>query len=140
MSDESEYEVGYGRPPKSGRFKKGQSGNPKGRPKGRKALNTIIDDVFRKKMTIRVDGKTKKVSQFEALCRRIFKDGLKGDGKATDQAIKLIGLIASLNDGAALVDDGSIPNEADDLEALKKYLGLFDISPDVLNEGGQGDE
>ena len=29
-----EYEVGYKKPPKEGQFKKGQSGNPRGRPKG----------------------------------------------------------------------------------------------------------
>jgi hypothetical protein len=30
----SEYKVGYGKPPRSGQFKRGNSGNPKGRPKG----------------------------------------------------------------------------------------------------------
>ena len=30
----SDYEVGYARPPDAARFKQGQSGNPKGRPKG----------------------------------------------------------------------------------------------------------
>lgn len=30
------YDVGYGRPPEETRFKKGQSGNPRGRPKGSK--------------------------------------------------------------------------------------------------------
>jgi len=28
------YDVGYGKPPKGGQFQKGQSGNPRGRPKG----------------------------------------------------------------------------------------------------------
>jgi hypothetical protein len=28
------YEVGYGKPPRSRRFSKGRSGNPKGRPRG----------------------------------------------------------------------------------------------------------
>jgi hypothetical protein len=38
MSDRSknagDYEVGYGKPPKHTRFRKGQSGNPGGRPRG----------------------------------------------------------------------------------------------------------
>ena len=32
--DQAPYEVGYGKPPSDKQFKKGQSGNPKGRPKG----------------------------------------------------------------------------------------------------------
>ena len=32
--EQGDTQVGYGRPPKTTRFKKGQSGNPEGRPKG----------------------------------------------------------------------------------------------------------
>ena len=39
-----DYEIGYGRPPKHTQFKKGQSGNPEGRPKGIKSLSTELDD------------------------------------------------------------------------------------------------
>ena len=31
--DKRDYEIGYGKPPKQTRFKPGQSGNPRGRPK-----------------------------------------------------------------------------------------------------------
>jgi hypothetical protein len=44
------YEVGYGRPPKHTRFRKGQSGNPKGRPKGAKAFNTIVRETLTTKL------------------------------------------------------------------------------------------
>ena len=39
-----EYDVGYGRPPAHARFKPGKSGNPRGRPTGRKNLTTVIRD------------------------------------------------------------------------------------------------
>jgi hypothetical protein len=41
MRRSAEYQVGYGRPPQHTRFPKGQSGNPKGRPKGSRALASI---------------------------------------------------------------------------------------------------
>jgi hypothetical protein len=40
--DETPYEVGYGKPPASGKFAKGQSGNPKGRSKGSKHFASVV--------------------------------------------------------------------------------------------------
>ena len=42
MTRGRDYEVGYGKPPKSTRFRKGQSGNPAGRRKGSFNLGTIV--------------------------------------------------------------------------------------------------
>ena len=37
-----DYEVGYGKPPLHTRFQKGKSGNPKGRPRGKKNMSTLL--------------------------------------------------------------------------------------------------
>jgi hypothetical protein len=42
MPTDSDYPVGYGRPPRQTRFRKGQSGNPVGRPRGAQNLATLI--------------------------------------------------------------------------------------------------
>ena len=59
MSDQEdhEYPVGYGKPPKSGQFKKGQSGNPKGRPKGSLDYTTYVQQMLSAQVTVTESGK-----------------------------------------------------------------------------------
>ena len=82
--------VGYANPPKAGQFKKGQSGNPKGRPKGSKNIATILNERLNKRITIREGGRTKTVSVLEAKFIQLTKAMLEGDDKATNLIIKLL--------------------------------------------------
>ena len=63
MRDEvNDYEVGYGKPPKHSQFKKGRSGNPKGRPKGAKGFVASLKRVLSEETGLRRLGRRPSVS------------------------------------------------------------------------------
>jgi hypothetical protein len=59
--------VGYGRPPVHSRFKKGQSGNPKGRPRGRRSVASILHKILGEKVSVREGDKVWLISKMEGL-------------------------------------------------------------------------
>lgn len=92
--NESEYEVGYGKPPKNTRFKKGQSGNPKGRLKGRKNMSTIVSNVLDRNVTITENGQTRKVKFMEALVNQMAAKALNGSTRDQIALLKAIHVYA----------------------------------------------
>ena len=55
-----DYEVGYGKPPRNAGFKKGQSGNPRGRPPGSENLTTLLNEALNEPVTITENGQRRK--------------------------------------------------------------------------------
>ena len=77
-----DYEVGYGRPPREHQFKKGEpSRNPKGRPRGAKPAPDLVAALLQP-VTIRMQGKERKVSFPEAMIQVAKDKALKGDLRA----------------------------------------------------------
>lgn len=76
------YEIGYKRPPKSGQFRKGQSGNPKGRPKSSRNFMTLLEEELDQPVTINENGKKKTISRMQAMTKRMVVEALQGDRKA----------------------------------------------------------
>ena len=79
---DKEYQVGFRKPPKSGQFKKGKSGNPKGRPKGTRNFNKDLEEVLAGKVTVTENGKPKKVSSQSAALMRLREKALGGNLRA----------------------------------------------------------
>lgn len=80
--EDADYPVGYGRPPVATRFRKGQSGNPKGRPRGSKTLRSLLERILRSRLTIVEAGELKTIEQCDALLRSLVARAIKGDNRA----------------------------------------------------------
>jgi hypothetical protein len=65
-SDLAHEPVGYCNPPKHSRFKKGQSGNPKGRPKRIPDVQTLREQLFLEPVTVELDGESRKLPRYLA--------------------------------------------------------------------------
>jgi hypothetical protein len=97
MSDDP-YEVGYGKPPKAHRWKKGQSGNPDGssrrvRTRKRSSKSASFDDILMDEIArpvrVREGNRTKDITALEAALRTLHIEGLKGNRLALQNYIKL---------------------------------------------------
>jgi hypothetical protein len=84
------YEIGYRRPPESGRFKKGKSGNPKGRPKGSSNFLTLLEKELGQSIVVTENGKKKRVTRLQAMVKRIVAGALQGDQKALLTLIEIL--------------------------------------------------
>lgn len=89
---EPEYRVGYGRPPRHTQFRKGQSGNPKGRSKGIKNSNTILAEELAMPIKVQEFGKQKTVSKAAAVVKTLVAKALSGDVRAISAVLKMLPL------------------------------------------------
>jgi hypothetical protein len=94
------YEVGYGKPPQKTQFKKGHSGNPKGRPRGAKSKPKLLTNEGLKKVIleeayreIRVNEEHGPVTMplAQAVIRSISVKAAKGDHKSQKLLTDLVG-------------------------------------------------
>jgi Family of unknown function (DUF5681) len=89
--------VGYRRPPRHTRFKKGQSGNPRGRPQGGANAKTIVSRVIGEKVTLREGDKPRAMTKLEGLLQAHLVKAIKGDARSAGLVINLVtrlGLLA----------------------------------------------
>jgi hypothetical protein len=74
-----QYDVGFRKPPLHTRFKKGRSGNPKGRPVGQKNMNSLITRALNRSVTVTENGRRKKVTKREAIVMQLVNKSASAD-------------------------------------------------------------
>jgi hypothetical protein len=107
-----EYEVGYKKPPLVSQFKKGQSGNPKGRPKGTKNLQTDLLEEFQESIQIHEGGRSAVISKQRALIKRLMEKALKGGERAAEILLKWAVAMGRGDEGSGSAADLSAEDEA----------------------------
>jgi hypothetical protein len=74
-----DYEIGYGKPPKSGQFKKGISGNPSGRPKKLSDFASELARELNSNLVINENGQRKVIKKSKGLAKQAVNKALSGN-------------------------------------------------------------
>jgi hypothetical protein len=111
--------VGYKRPPARTRFKPGQSGNPKGRPKHARNLKTEFLEELAEVIHVREGGREKKISKQRAFVKALIAAAIKGDMRATSALVSF----CTRAFGNEPENDQSPSPVPDDLEILNEFVG-----------------
>jgi hypothetical protein len=85
-----DYGVGYGEPPRGAGFKKGQSGNPRGRPPNSKNLTTLLNETLNEPVTITEDGRRRKITKREAVIKQLVNKSASADPRSLKMLLDLM--------------------------------------------------
>src|SRR5664279_4280934 len=110
--------VGYRRPPVNTRFQPGQSGNARGRPKGTANLRSDLRDEMSELIRVREGERNLKVSKQRAMLKALVAKALKGDARAANVVLTLVG---KLFEPEAVAEQGPALT-SDDQAILERFL------------------
>ena len=74
---DDKYEVGYRKPPKDSRFKKGRSGNPRGKPRGTKNSATLLKQALLAPVLVKQNGHQTKTTKLRVIVTRLIHQAMQ---------------------------------------------------------------
>jgi hypothetical protein len=90
LSENDEYEIGYRKPPKASRWRKGQSGNRRGRQKGVRNLRTELIEELGEIISVKEQGIPRRITKQRALIKAMTAQAVQGDTRAGSILINLM--------------------------------------------------
>ena len=127
-----EEEKGYGKPPKKHQFKKGVSGNPRGRPKGKSSLLSDLNKIVNQRISVNLNGQTMRLTKRQAYLQRVANDAIAGGASAGRLLFELLKLETEQPDREGM---SSSERNKQDQAILKSFLKLLDADLKNKQEG-----
>ena len=90
--------VGPGNPPKHSQWQKGQSGNPRGRPKGTRDWSVVAEEELAQMVTVTEGGKSRRLTKQQIAVKSLVNELCRGNLKAWPIILQMTDKIANDND------------------------------------------
>lgn len=116
-----DYDVGYGKPPRHTRFKKGSSGNPRGRPSGSKNLATLFSEALNETVTVVENGRRRKITKREAVVAQLVNKSAGADLRAIKILFDIQQAIEARSDATAATGSPAELGQSDQA-IIDRYL------------------
>ena len=110
-------DVGYGRPPKHTQFKKGQSGNPQGRPRSTPSFKSDLAAELQEKLAVTENGKERRITKQRAFIKTLTAAAIKKDIRAVNALLACMRFF-----GVGLEEQTTEDLDLDDLDLIENYL------------------
>jgi hypothetical protein len=85
---DDDQKVGYRRPPRDTRWKKGQSGNPRKKPKRAESVVDLVDRLLLSQVKLTLNGEVKNATALEAIISQLQLKEMAGSARASKVLLK----------------------------------------------------
>lgn len=121
--------VGYKRPPRATQFKPGQSGNPKGRPRGARNFATALEQELRSSVAVNENGKRRMISKRDAIAKQLVNKAASGDARAIPILLNEMRFHENEPQAAELLSPLTAPANQQVMESIIARIRAADPSP-----------
>jgi hypothetical protein len=115
-----DYEVGYGRPPVGTRFKLGDIGNPKGRPRKKKTVGQTLQEALMMRIRLEVNGRWKTMTAQELMIQNLVRSAARGNTRDMRLVFALIDRYQDSPETTLNLTE----LESEDRKILEEYLAM----------------
>jgi Family of unknown function (DUF5681) len=111
MDEEDGKGRGHGEGSRGSQFKKGQSGNPKGRTRGSKSIPAYLSNALNEPVAVNENGRRRKIPKIEAIFKQLSNKAASGDTRSAKLLMDMSSKFKSLRSDAPPPKSAELPDE-----------------------------